>query len=83
LLATKPDVVIANAGAAQFKFGKPITMSITDVQEISKILPDSKIIVVHLDVINHCAEKRDYCKTQIQGYTNIYLPSNGETMNIN
>lgn len=83
LLATKPDVVIANAGAAQFKFGKPITMSITDVQEISKMLPDSRIVVVHLDVINHCDEKRDYCKTQIQGYSNIYLPNDGEEILMN
>lgn len=82
LLAAKPDVVIANAGAAQFKFGKPITLSIKEVQEISKMLPDSKILVVHLDVINHCAETREYCKTQIQGYSNIYILNDGEEIKI-
>ena len=75
---TRPDIVVVNAGAARFKIGKPITMSISDVQEISKILPESKIIVVHLDALNHCSESRDYCMKQMQGYANICIPVNGE-----
>lgn len=78
LRTINPDIVIANAGAARFKFGKPITMSISEVMEISKILPASKIIVVHLDALNHCSESRDYCRMQLQGYSNIYIPAGGE-----
>lgn len=78
LIQTKPDIVIANAGAAKLKFGKPITMSIKDIQEISKILTGSEILVVHLDAINHCTETRAYCKEQIRDYPNIYIPNDGE-----
>jgi L-ascorbate metabolism protein UlaG (beta-lactamase superfamily) len=78
LVKVSPHLVIANAGAARFKFGKPITMSIKDVQEISKVLKDSKIVVVHLDALNHCTESRDYCKEQIQDYSNIFIPDDGE-----
>jgi L-ascorbate metabolism protein UlaG (beta-lactamase superfamily) len=35
LLDSTPDVVIANGGAAEFFFGKPITMTIRDIQQIS------------------------------------------------
>ena len=78
LTKTKPDIIIANAGAAKFKFGKPITMSLKDIQEISKILPNSKLFVVHLDALNHCSESRKYCQEQIAEYPNIYLPADGE-----
>jgi L-ascorbate metabolism protein UlaG (beta-lactamase superfamily) len=82
LIKTEPDIVIANAGAAKFKFGKPITMSIKEIQEISKILENSKIFVIHLDALNHCSETRDYCKEQIRDYSNIYIPNDGEEIKI-
>lgn len=78
LTKTKPDIVIANAGAAKLKFGKPITMSIKDIQEISKILSNSKIFVVHLDALNHCSESRKNSQEQLVEYPNIYLPADGE-----
>ena len=83
LINTKPDVVIANAGAAKFRIGKAITMSVKDIQAVSKILPESKIYVVHLDALNHCTESRDYCKNQLLGYSNIYLPDDGEEIDLN
>ncbi len=82
LIKTEPDVVIANAGAAKLKFCKPITMSIKEIQEISKILENSKIFVIHLDALNHCSETRDYCKEQIRNYSNIYIPNDGEEVEI-
>lgn len=82
LIKTKPDIIIANAGAAKLKFGKPITMSIKDIQEISKTLTGTKILVVHLDALNHCTETRTYCKEQIRDYPNIYIPNDGEQVGL-
>lgn len=82
LIKTAPDIVIANAGAAKLKFGKPITMSMKDIQEISKILTGTKILVVHLDALNHCTETRTYCKEQIRDYPNIYIPNDGEQVGL-
>lgn len=75
----KPDVVIVNAGAARFIIGQPITMSIKDVIEIAELLKESKIIVVHLDVINHCSESREFCVEQTKNIPSILIPKNGET----
>lgn len=82
LKITKPDVVIANGGAAKMKFGKPITMSITDIQEIAKILENSKIYVVHLDALNHCSETSEYSREQTRAYPNIYIPTEGEEIKL-
>ncbi len=83
LISTKPDIVIANAGAAKFKYGKPITMSITEIKEISKIVENAKVIVIHLGALNHCSETRNYCKDQIRDYSNIYIPNDGENILLN
>jgi L-ascorbate metabolism protein UlaG (beta-lactamase superfamily) len=82
LIETKPDIVIANGGAAAFKFGKPITMTIKDIQQISKLLPNSKIFVVHLDTLNHCAETRLHYFDQMKAYPAIHIPADGETIEV-
>jgi len=82
LLTIKPDIIIANAGAAKLKIGKPITMSINDIQEISKHLNETKIYVVHLDALNHCSETSDYCKEQTLNNSNIIIPNCGEIIEL-
>lgn len=82
IVEIKPDVIIANAGAARFKIGNPITMSIHDIQEMSKLLEKTKIVVVHLDALNHCSETSVFCKKQTQNYANICLPNDGEKMDL-
>jgi L-ascorbate metabolism protein UlaG (beta-lactamase superfamily) len=83
LIEAQPDIVVANGGAATLRFGKPITMSIKDVREISEILKDAKIILTHMDALNHCTETREYCKEQIKSTPNIVIPNDGETIVIN
>ena len=82
IVAFKPDVIIANAGAARFKIGKPITMSINDILEMAKLRCETKIVVVHLDALNHCSETSDFCKEQALNQGNIYFPSDGERMDL-
>ena len=82
LLEANPDVVIANGGAAKLKFGKPITMSANDIQEISSMLKDAKIILCHLDALNHCPESKEFCKETLKNSTNIIIPNDGETIKL-
>lgn len=82
IVALNPDIIIANAGAARFKIGKPITMSIKDIQEMAELCNETKIVVVHLDALNHCSETRDFCKKRVKNYSNIYLPNDGEKMDL-
>lgn len=54
----RPDVVVLNAGAAQFNEGGPITMTSADVVETARHAPQATIVAVHLEAINHCLEGR-------------------------
>jgi L-ascorbate metabolism protein UlaG (beta-lactamase superfamily) len=54
----KPEVIIANAGAAQFTSGGPITMTSDDVIALSNAIPEAIVIVVHMEAINHCLLSR-------------------------
>jgi L-ascorbate metabolism protein UlaG (beta-lactamase superfamily) len=82
LLNTRPHYIIANGGAARFRFGKPITLTIQDIQEISQLLPETRIIVVHLDALNHCSESRNYCRKQVAANPCIIIPEDGETIEL-
>lgn len=53
-----PDVIVLNAGAAQFDQGDPITMTAADVIKTIEASPSAKIIAVHMETVNHCRLKR-------------------------
>jgi L-ascorbate metabolism protein UlaG (beta-lactamase superfamily) len=50
----RPDVVVVNAGAAQFLTGGPITMTAEDVIRVCRAAPQARVIAVHLEALNHC-----------------------------
>jgi L-ascorbate metabolism protein UlaG (beta-lactamase superfamily) len=50
----QPNLIVANTGAAEFFFGKSITLNFESLKQIGNKLPESKIIAVHMDAINHC-----------------------------
>ncbi len=50
----QPDIIVVNAGAAQFTFGDPITMTAEDVIQVAQAKPDATVIAVHMEAINHC-----------------------------
>ena len=49
-----PQVIVVNAGAAQFLHGDPITMTAGDVVRVLRALPHAQVIAVHMEAINHC-----------------------------
>jgi L-ascorbate metabolism protein UlaG (beta-lactamase superfamily) len=48
-----PDVVVVNAGAAQFTEGRPITMTPEDVLAVCEHT-GATVVADHMDAINHC-----------------------------
>ena len=59
LTAYQPNVVVVNAGAAQFLQGGPITMTAVDVQQVIQAAPASRVVAVHMDNVNHCLLTRE------------------------
>lgn len=80
-----PNVAIVFAGEARFLEGLPITMGITDINNIRQTSPHTKLIISHMESWNHCLlkreEVRDYIR-QNQLESKISVPENGEIIGI-
>lgn len=79
----QPDVVIVNAGAAQFDQGDPITMSASDIAAVCAAAPRARVVAVHLDQINHCHETRDRLAARLEELgvrARVTIPADGETV---
>jgi L-ascorbate metabolism protein UlaG (beta-lactamase superfamily) len=79
----RPEVIICNCGGAQFKWGRPITMSTKDIGELFKHCRDKKVVAVHMEAWNHCRLSRE----ELERYThdnnlreNLFIPEDGRVL---
>ncbi|MEB7461615.1 MBL fold metallo-hydrolase [Staphylococcus succinus] len=49
----QPEIVVVNGGDNQFNTGGSLIMNEVDIHKVAKTAPDSKIIVVHMEAVNH------------------------------
>lgn len=76
-----PEVIVLNAGGAQFVTGDPITMNEQDVVEVCRYAPTASIIAVHMHAINHCLVTRELLKARLEQeklLDHVALPLDGE-----
>lgn len=81
----QPSFVVVNGGGARFVTGDAIVMTIPDVITVSKYAPQAKIMVVHLEAVNHSAESRDEIKEALKSHGlsgRYFVPQNGEIVGI-
>lgn len=80
-----PEVLLIYGGAAQFPFGRSITMNKRDILQTVQASHASDIIVVHMEAINHCmlsrGELRDYANKNLKEIK-LYIPENGEQIEL-
>jgi L-ascorbate metabolism protein UlaG (beta-lactamase superfamily) len=69
----RPHTVVLNAGGARFNVGDPIVMTVDDVRAV-RAATDARVVVVHLEAINHCIEPRSAYRA-IDG---VVVPDDGE-----
>jgi L-ascorbate metabolism protein UlaG (beta-lactamase superfamily) len=80
-----PDVIVLNAGAAQFNVGDPITMTAEDVIRVANAVPNAKIVAVHMDTINHCLLTRAMLADAVANAglsERVLVPGDGETISL-
>jgi L-ascorbate metabolism protein UlaG (beta-lactamase superfamily) len=73
----RPRAIVVNGGGARFLEGDPIVMTAADVRAV-RDATDAAVIVVHLESINHCLERRDVYRA-IDG---VVVPDDGETIEV-
>jgi L-ascorbate metabolism protein UlaG (beta-lactamase superfamily) len=79
-----PDVVVANAGAAQFVESDPITMTPDDVVQLCD-WTDATVVADHMDSINHCLATREDLHATLEeaGVADqVLVPEDGETVEL-
>lgn len=79
----KPELFILNGGQNQFLEGGPLIMGKEDVYQVYKAAPKAKILVSHMEAVNHWGLSRKELKTFIKdkGITsNVLVPNDGETI---
>lgn len=79
----QPDITIVNSGAAQFLTGGPITMTAADVAQVCRALPSTRVVVMHLETVNHCLLTRAELAEELrrEGLTDrVRIPADGEVI---
>jgi L-ascorbate metabolism protein UlaG (beta-lactamase superfamily) len=78
-----PAVTVANAGAARFLEGDPITMTAEDVIDVARVSPVTAVVAVHMETVNHCGLTRSALASRVAeaGLTSrVWIPRDGETV---
>lgn len=81
----RPDVILVNAGDAQFLEGGPIIMGVADVLRVCEAAPRATIVAVHLEAVNHCLLTRDRLRASVgrpSTTTTVLIPRDGEDLRI-
>jgi L-ascorbate metabolism protein UlaG (beta-lactamase superfamily) len=79
----RPEVIVVNAGGAQFLTGGPITMTPTDVVRVCRSSPGTTVIAVHMEAVNHCMVTRGELARVIAAErlkAQVTIPRDGETL---
>lgn len=77
----KPDIIILNAGGAQFVTGGRLIMNANDVYEVHKAAPQAKIIASHMEAVNHARVTRRALKQFVDEkgiFSNVLIPADRE-----
>ena len=79
----QPEIIVVNAGAAQFLEGGPITMTKENVVQTYQEAPDATIVAVHMESLNHCLLTREELKQFIEEkdlLNKVLIPDDGQTL---
>ncbi len=78
----KPEIFILNGGQNQFLEDGPLIMGKENVYKVYKAALKAKILVSHMEAVNHWGLSRKELKTFIKGKditSNVLVPDAGET----
>jgi len=84
----QPEIVVTNSGGAYIPGYEttPILMGIQETIRVCKLLPDSVVVAVHMEALDHCTVTRDALRFRAL-YENIsiqrlLIPLDGEIVNV-
>lgn len=83
--AFQARVTVVNTGAAQFLEGDPITMTAECVISVCRSAPNSQVIAVHMEAVNHCLLTRTDLAFQLEAarvLQQVAIPNDGDWVDL-
>ncbi|WP_421535915.1 MBL fold metallo-hydrolase [Priestia sp. D3YE.R1] len=77
-----PDIIVVNGGDNQVPEFGSLIMGKEDIYEVYKAAPDAKIIVVHMEAVNHWGLSREELKDSMKEKemdSRVLVPDDGES----
>ncbi|MFQ6391147.1 MBL fold metallo-hydrolase [Priestia aryabhattai] len=78
----KPEIIVVNGGDNQFFEGGSLVMGKEDIYKVYKAAPNSQIIVVHMEAVNHWKLSREELKSFInekEMSSAVLVPDDGQS----
>ncbi|MED1124564.1 MBL fold metallo-hydrolase [Bacillus atrophaeus] len=78
----QPEIIVVNGGNNQFFEGGSLVMGKEDIYETYKAAPHAKIVVSHMEAVNHWALSREELKSFIHEKgmsSHVLVPDDGES----
>jgi L-ascorbate metabolism protein UlaG (beta-lactamase superfamily) len=85
LALAMPRCIVANAGAARFLIGSPITLDAPSLAELARAYPEATIVAVHMDALNHCGLTKQALRAYLSAQAlqaRILVPEEGEAISL-
>lgn len=80
-----PDIIVVNAGQAQFLDGGPIIMGVDDVVKVCQAAPKADVIAMHMEAVNHCVLTREGLRAGLSRAgvaATVKIPRDGEELRL-
>lgn len=79
----QPDIIITNSGGAMFMGNNRILMDAEETIALAKDAPNSTVIAVHMEALDHCTVTKEALKNKAANEkVKIIIPKDGETINL-
>jgi L-ascorbate metabolism protein UlaG (beta-lactamase superfamily) len=84
LAEQKPDIILVHASGAVWGDDVKIVMDETDVIKVAKLLPNSKVVAIHMEALDHATVTREALKKFAVQHgvddKQLLIPNDGETI---
>lgn len=84
ILHWSPKIVVVHGCAAMWKGAGPIVMNSAMIMELTSMFPSIKIIVTHLDAVDHATETRSMLNAvrsrNVAAAQRVFIPDDGEVL---
>ena len=82
----RPDVVVTHSSGALWKGSGPIVMDAAQTLAVCRAVPESRVIAIHLDSLDHGEVSREDLRAQAQAAgiseERLLIPADGETLEL-